>query len=76
MDEYTTLEQAYRNGYEAGMREAIPISLIKQEIVGINAAEQCDQAGLYDRELRLALETVLIWYHSPRYQERKRRTTP
>lgn len=50
--------------------EAIPVSVMEREISGICAADQCDQAGWYDYELRNALRTVLEWYGSPRYKER------
>ena len=49
--------------------EAIPVSVMEREISGIYAADQCDQAGRYDYELRNALRTVLEWYGSPRYKE-------
>ena len=49
--------------------ETIPVAIMKREIAGIGAAEQCDQAGRYDFELRSALRTVLEWYSSPRYKE-------
>ena len=49
--------------------EAIPVSGMEREISGIGAADQCDQAGRYDYELRNALRTVLEWYGSPRYKE-------
>lgn len=54
--------------------EAIPIATIKRAIAGISAADQCDQAGRYERELRDALNTVLKWYGSPGYQEHEKRT--
>jgi hypothetical protein len=49
--------------------EAIPVFVMEREISGICAADQCDQAGRYDYELRNALRTVLEWYGSPRYKE-------
>ena len=49
--------------------EAIPVSVMEREISGICAADQCDQAGRYDFQLRHALEIVLEWYNSPRYKE-------
>ena len=55
--------------------DAIPIAVIKREIAGIYAADQCDQAVRYDYELRNALQTVLEWYDSPLYKETERRTT-
>ena len=54
--------------------EAIPIAVIKRAIAGLSAADQCDQAGRYERELRDALNTVLKWYGSPGYQEHEKRT--
>ena len=54
--------------------DAIPIAVMKRMISGINAADQCDQAGRYDYELRNALKTVLNWYDSPLYKECERRT--
>ncbi len=54
--------------------DAIPISVMKSEIIGINAADQCDQAGRYDFELREALKTVLRWYETPRYKEHETMT--
>lgn len=54
--------------------DAIPIAVMKREIAGINAADQCDQAGRYDFELRNALKTVLAWYATPRYKEIERVT--
>ena len=54
--------------------DAIPIAVMKRAISGINAADQCDQAGRYDFELRNALKTVLEWYGSPLYEETERRT--
>lgn len=53
--------------------EAIPIAVIKRAISGVNAADQCDQAGRYDYELRAALNTVLEWYKSPVYLEHEKR---
>lgn len=53
--------------------DAIPIAVIKMAIAGINAADQCDQAGRYDFELRNALRTVLKWYGSPIYKDCERR---
>ena len=53
--------------------EAIPIAVIKHAIAGISAADQCDQAGRYERELRDALNKVLEWYGSPGYQEHAKR---
>lgn len=54
--------------------DAIPISVMKRAIAGINAADQCDQAGRYDFKLRDALRIVLEWYGSPTYKECERRT--
>ena len=54
--------------------DAIPIAVMKRAIAGINAADQCDQAGRYEYELRNALKTVLKWYDSPVYKECERRT--
>ena len=54
--------------------DAIPIAVIERAIAGINAADQCDQAGRYDFELRNALKTVLKWYGTPLYKETERRT--
>lgn len=51
--------------------DAIPIEVMKRKISGICAADQCDQAGRYDYELRNALQTVLEWYGSPSYKECK-----
>lgn len=45
--------------------EIIPVKVMKRAIAGINAADQCDQAGHYDYELRRALKTVLEWYQAP-----------
>ena len=63
---------AERETANAPTVDAIPISVIKREINGIAAADQCDQAGRYDFELRNALNVVLKWYKSPRYQEAQR----
>ena len=49
--------------------EAISVAVMEREINRIGAADQCDQAGRYDYELRNALRTVLEWYGSPRYKE-------
>lgn len=54
--------------------DAIPIAVIKRAIAGINAADQCDQAGRHEFELRNALKTVLKWYNTPAYEECERRT--
>jgi len=54
--------------------DAIPIAVIKRAIAGISLADQCDQAGRWDYELRYALQTVLKWYGSPSYKEHERRT--
>lgn len=59
---------------EASTVDAIPIAVMKRAIAGINAADQCDQAGRYDFELRNALRTVLKWYDTPVYKECERRT--
>ena len=48
--------------------EIIPICVMERAIAGIDAADQCDQAGRYDYELRRALKTVLEWYRAPIYQ--------
>lgn len=58
---------------DAPVVDAIPIAVIKRAIAGINAADQCDQAGRYDFELRNALKTVLEWYGAPAYKECERR---
>lgn len=58
---------------DAPTMEAIPIAVIKHAIAGISAADQCDQAGRYERELRDALNKVLEWYGSPGYQEHAKR---
>ena len=52
--------------YEEG---SIPVCVMQRAIEGINAADQCDQAGRWDYDLRRALKTVLEWYHAPIYQE-------
>ena len=54
--------------------DAIPIAVMKRAITGIDAADQCDQAGRCDFELRAALKTVLKWYGTPAYKEYERRT--
>ncbi len=54
--------------------DAIPVAVIKRAISGISLADQCDQAGRYELELRAALERVLKWYGSPEYKEHERRT--
>lgn len=54
--------------------EAIPVAIMEREIAGIGAADQCDQAGRNDYELRDALRKVLKWYQSPRYEELARRS--
>ena len=59
---------------EAPTVEAIPIAVIKRAIAGISMADQCDQAGRYERELRDALNKVLEWYGSPGYEEHAERT--
>ncbi|MBR2587442.1 hypothetical protein IKE71_03695 [Candidatus Saccharibacteria bacterium] len=52
--------------YEEG---SIPVCVMQRAIEGINAADQCDQAGWWEYELRRALKRVLEWYHAPIYQE-------
>lgn len=48
--------------------KSIPICVMERAIKGIDAAQVCDQAGLYDYELRRALKTVLEWYRAPIYR--------
>lgn len=54
--------------------DAIPVAVMNRALAGINAADQCDQAGRYDFELRNALRVVLEWYGSPSYKEYEGRT--
>lgn len=55
---------------EAPEIEAIPIDVLKHELAGISAADQCDQGNSYNRELERAIKTVLKWRDSPAYQMR------
>lgn len=55
---------------EAPTVDAIPIDVLKQELSGIAAANQCGQGSSYDRELGRAIKTVLEWRESPAYQMR------
>ena len=48
--------------------EAIPIKVLEMAIVMVNAADQCDQAGHWDREHRRACRHILEWYNSDDYK--------
>lgn len=54
--------------------EAIPVAVMERAILGIDFADQCDQAGRSDYELRRALKTVLSWYHAPVYKRVEEQT--
>ena len=68
------LEMAKGYALNQPIVEAIPITVMKRKIEGIGYADQGDQAGRYDLELRHALKTVLKWYESPSYKECERST--
>jgi hypothetical protein len=48
--------------------EAIPLKVLKMAIVMVNAADQCDQAGQWDRDHRRACRHILDWYNSNDYK--------
>lgn len=45
----------------------IPVKVLEMCILMINAAEQCDQCGSYDRELRAACKRIMEWADTPDY---------
>lgn len=48
--------------------EAIPLKVLEMAIVMVNAADQCDQAGQWDRDHRRACRHILDWYNSNDYK--------
>lgn len=46
----------------------IPASALRMAIVMVNAADQCDQAGQWDRDHRRACEHILDWIGSNDYK--------
>ena len=48
--------------------EAIPLKALEMAIVMVNAADQCDQAGQWDRDHRRACRHILDWYNSNDYK--------
>ena len=46
----------------------IPASVLRMAIVMVNAAEQCDQAGQWDRDHRRACQHILDWIGSNDYK--------
>lgn len=48
--------------------EAIPLKVLKMAILMVNAADQCDQAGQWDRDHRRACQYILDWYGSNDYK--------
>ena len=47
---------------------SIPVVVMHRAIKGIDAADQCDQAGSYEFRLRNSLKEVLSWYQAPVYK--------
>ena len=48
--------------------EAIPLKVLKMAILMVDAADQCDQAGEWDRYHRRACKYILDWYESNDYK--------
>ena len=46
----------------------IPASTLSMAIIMVNAAEQCDQAGQWDRDHRRACKHILEWINSNDYK--------
>ena len=46
----------------------IPASALRMAIVMVNAADQCDQAGQWDRDHRRACKHILDWIRSNDYK--------
>ena len=63
-----------QNIKDAPTIEAIPVAVMERAILGIDFADQCDQTGRSDYELRRALKTVLSWYHAPVYKRVEEQT--
>lgn len=48
--------------------EAVPLRVLEMAILMVNAADQCDQAGQWDRDHRRACRHILDWYNSNDYK--------
>lgn len=46
----------------------IPVKVLEMCVLMINAADQCDQCGSYDRDLRWACQRIIEWSSTPDYR--------
>ena len=55
---------------DLNLENAIPIKVLKDELLGLRAEYQCDMGGFYTAEKIRAIENVLDWFETPDYKRR------
>ena len=55
---------------DLNLENAIPIKVLKDELLGLRAEYQCDMGGMYAMQKIKAIENVLDWFGTPDYKRR------
>lgn len=55
---------------DLNLENAIPIKVLKDELLGLRAEYQCDMGGMYAMQKIRAIENILGWFGTPDYKRR------